>query len=423
MWSEYISEKSYNDFLESFFNSMTEGFAHHELICNEKGNPVDYKFLEVNDAFTKITGLCKENLVGKRVTEILPDTEQYWIDTYGKVALTGEPVNYENYSKALDKHFKVSAFSPKKGQFSTFFLDITDLKKASEAMKKHQALFDNAQDIILYSRTDGSIVDVNINGLLKYGYSLKELTKLNIQDIRDKSMTLSFEEQMAQSDENGITFEGVHVKKDGISFPVEVSVKGVLIDKYILRIHIIRDISERKAAEEKITYLANYDSLTDIPNRCFLMNQLNSTLENAGRGNFKIALMMFDIDKFKGINDTFGHNCGDIVLKEIARIVQSSLRKVDFLARLGGDEFVIIQPYINGVEDCSVLARRILDKLKTPINYKNVELEISLSIGISIYPDHSMDLDNLMSLADKAMYKTKQSRGGSFEIYSTNKNL
>ena len=165
-------------------------------------------------------------------------------------------------------------------------------------------------------------------------------------------------------------------------------------------------------------YLANYDSLTEIPNRSYLMKHLASTLDNAHRGNFKFALMLFDIDKFKSINDMYGHNSGDIALREASKIVQNAIRKVDFVARLGGDEFVIIQPYVKSIEDVSILANRILEQFKTPIPIGNVALNISISIGISLYPVDSTESDILMGFCDKAMYNAKQNGGNSFEFYS-----
>lgn len=423
MWKKINCGEDCNTYLELFFNSMNEAFAFHEVNFDETGKPIDYEFLEVNNSFVDVTGLKREDIIGKRATEVISGLEQSWIDIYGNVAMNGIPISFENYNAQLDRYFKVSAFSPVRGQFTTIFHDITELKKATEIMKRHQLLFDNAQDIIFYATADGSVIDANVNAALQYGYNLCEIIKLNVQDLRYNSSNVLFMEQMKEADEKGITFETLHVRKDGTCFPVEVSVKSVLIDDHRLRIHIVRDVSERKLAEEKIMYLANYDSLTEIPNRAYLMNHLKLTLENARRGNFKFALMLFDIDKFKEVNDIYGHESGDVVLRETARIIQNTIRKVDFVARLGGDEFVIIQPYVNGQEECSILASRILEQFKTPLNIGKEELNIALSIGISIYQDDATNEDILMSFSDKAMYRVKQNGGGSFEFYSNIKTI
>jgi PAS domain S-box-containing protein len=117
------------------FNAMLSGFALHEIICDGSGKPIDYRFLEVNPAFERITGLRAADILGKTVLEVLPETEDYWIDTYGKVALTGNPVRFENYSQALDKHFEVVAFSPRPRQFAAAFMDITERKASEEVLR------------------------------------------------------------------------------------------------------------------------------------------------------------------------------------------------------------------------------------------------------------------------------------------------
>jgi diguanylate cyclase (GGDEF)-like protein/PAS domain S-box-containing protein len=418
MRNETICGLASSIYLEDFFDSMGEAFAIYQLIYDEENNPINYEFLEVNNTFASITGFKKEFIIGKSIAEIMPSLEQCCVSAFKNASIESTSISFHNYNANLDKHFKVSAFSSAKDQFITVFSDITELKKAAEIMKKHQLLFDNAQDIIFYATIDGSIIDANVSAIDKYGYPIDQLTKLNVQDLRHTSTNALFLGQMKEADKNGITFETIHMKKDGTCFPVEVSAKSVLIDDYRLRIHIVRDISERKMAEEKITYLANYDSLTRIPNRSHLMNHLKLTMENARRGNFKFALMLFDIDKFKKINDVYGHESGDIALIETARVVQNTIRTVDFIGRLGGDEFVIIQPYVSNNEDCSLLANRILEQFKTKIKLNKAELNISISIGISIYPDDSTDSDCLMNFSDKAMYSTKQNGGNAFEFYS-----
>ena len=121
---------------QTLFNEMIDGFALHEIICDDKGEPVDYRFLEVNPSFEKITGLSRKKVIGKTVKQVLPDIEPYWIKTYGKVALTGKSARFENYSQDLDKYYDVVAFCPEKGQFATILIDITDRKKTEKGSKK-----------------------------------------------------------------------------------------------------------------------------------------------------------------------------------------------------------------------------------------------------------------------------------------------
>jgi diguanylate cyclase (GGDEF)-like protein/PAS domain S-box-containing protein len=417
MWRSHICGKDCDNYLESFFNCMCEGFALHKIICDEQGNPIDYIFLEVNTAFLEITSLNKNDIIGKSVSVVFPDIDPSWINAYGEVALTGKTIQFEDYFKQLDKHFRVSAFSPCLGQFIVFFTDITEIKKAHNFLKIHHILFNNAQDIILYVKKDGSIIDANINALNTYGYTHKELTNMNIQQIRHPSTSKSFEIEMAASDKNGIVFECIHVKKDGTSIPVEVSAKTTLVDDEAIRIHIIRDITDRKASEERIKYLANYDSLTGIPNRGYLMSRLDLLIKQANELGTKFALMLFDIDKFKRINDVHGHDIGDIVLMNTASRVQKCVGDSGFLGRLGGDEFVIMIPLINGKESYDII-HSILKELETPIKLTNLTLPVSISIGVALFPEDAADKANIMINADKAMYLAKQGGGNGFRFFS-----
>ena len=132
---------------QSLFREMLNGFAVHEIICDPQGNPVDYRFLTVNPAFECITGLKAEHIVGRTVLEVLPDIERYWIEIYGRVALTGEPALFENYSKALDKYFVVTAFHSAPNQFACNFIDITERKRAEVELQANKAQLSNALEM------------------------------------------------------------------------------------------------------------------------------------------------------------------------------------------------------------------------------------------------------------------------------------
>ena len=129
------SLRSGEDRFRSLFTGMTEGFALHEIICDETGEPIDYRFLDVNPAFERLTGLTAGRVVGRRVMEVLPDTEPYWVRNYGKVALSGEPMHFDNYSRALGRHYDVFAYRPAPRQFAAIFMDITERKRAEEALQ------------------------------------------------------------------------------------------------------------------------------------------------------------------------------------------------------------------------------------------------------------------------------------------------
>jgi len=128
----------------SLFNAMTEGFALHEIICNDKGEPCDYRFLDINPAFERLTGLKRKEVVGRTVYEVLPDNDPYWVNIYGKVALTGEPAHFENYASALNRHYEVFAYRPEPRRFAVVFMDVTERKQAEEELTKRTAQLEAA---------------------------------------------------------------------------------------------------------------------------------------------------------------------------------------------------------------------------------------------------------------------------------------
>jgi diguanylate cyclase (GGDEF)-like protein len=177
------------------------------------------------------------------------------------------------------------------------------------------------------------------------------------------------------------------------------------------RIHyvaVFTDITEQKQAEERLEFLATHDPLTNLPNRVLFNDQVKHALSLAGRTGQKVALMYLDLDGFKQVNDTYGHEIGDRLLKEISARFKSELRESDTVARLGGDEFAFIIEYVKNNDDVSNVAEKILMAVKqaTPIN--DLDIDISGSLGICIYPDNGEDAEELIKKADSAMYKAKE---------------
>lgn len=167
------------------------------------------------------------------------------------------------------------------------------------------------------------------------------------------------------------------------------------------------DISDRKRAEGHLRHLAHHDALTDLPNRALLHERVRHEIAHARRNDRRFALHLFDLDRFKGINDVLGHHIGDRLLKAVAERLRATVRETDTVARLGGDEFAILQANVGGVEDTIDLARRIRNALAEPFRFDGEEISTSASIGIALFPDNGFDFDDLLKNADLAMYRAK----------------
>ncbi len=180
----------------------------------------------------------------------------------------------------------------------------------------------------------------------------------------------------------------------------------------------LRDISDRREAQDRLVRLANYDSLTGLPNRALFRSRLERAMQRAQRHGRPMALMFLDLDRFKVVNDSLGHEAGDRLLQHVAGLLTSSLRSVDSvsrptddsvftISRLGGDEFTVIAEDLSGPDDAALIAQRLLDALNTPMRMGEEEIVVSVSIGISMYPTDDVDLDRLVGHADMAMYRAK----------------
>lgn len=176
------------------------------------------------------------------------------------------------------------------------------------------------------------------------------------------------------------------------------------------------EVMERRRAEEMLRHVASHDGLTDLPNRSLLMDRLDKAINRAHRDAKKCAVMFIDLDGFKPVNDTLGHDMGDQLLREIAVRLQKCIRETDTAARFGGDEFVLVLTDVQLNEDVIPVARKILERLCTPIDLNGHEAIIGASIGIAFYPDHGLNAEDVLKQADNAMYDVKESGKNNFAI-------
>src|SRR5207302_1716271 len=181
---------------------------------------------------------------------------------------------------------------------------------------------------------------------------------------------------------------------------------------------VVRDISERTYAEEQIKHLAYHDALTGLPNRLLFKDRLTVALSHAQRNGTRLSVLFLDLDRFKVINDSLGHNIGDQLLQAVAARVQSCVRESDTVARLGGDEFTILLAHLPHGEDAALVAQKIIDAVRYPFHIEGREFFMTTSIGISLYPDDGVDAESLIKNADTAMYQAKEQGRDNYQLFN-----
>lgn len=212
--------------------------------------------------------------------------------------------------------------------------------------------------------------------------------------------------------------EAVGLDSSGNSFPIEISVTQMDVDNELMFTAVIRDISERKEAEKKLTQLARYDFLTGLANRSFLYERLELTIKRVNRENHLSALVFIDLDRFKNINDTLGHSAGDELLKHFAYCLNAAIRDVDLAARLGGDEFAVILENSGDKTQIIQAVERICKSLATPLTIDGSQMNVSCSLGISIIDNSIMTCDELVKSADIAMYHAKDKGRNNYQFFT-----
>ena len=307
--------------------------------------------------------------------------------------------------------------------------DITKEKEMQLKFKHQQQIIEQIHDCVISTDLNGYIMSWNRGAEILLEYDRDEIIGKHIGILygsNNNSMTDRFVRIIQKREKLNIELQLVKKSKERIFTESSISLFKDENGKAVGVIEYIRDISRRKKVEKELKkqekllrYQANYDSLTGLPNRVLFQDRLEQSIKKAKRHNGKFAIFFLDLDRFKQINDSFGHKVGDMVLKKVSGIIKSILRKEDTLARLGGDEFVIITGDISKVKDVGVLANKIIDSLKEPVDIDGHRLYIAVSIGISLYPDDDSDSRNLLKYADSAMYKAKDEGRGNYQFYSS----
>jgi len=301
--------------------------------------------------------------------------------------------------------------------------DINERKAAEEELRIAAAAFESQEGMIV-TDAENLIIKVNQAFINITGYTAKEAIGQTPQHLlRSGRQNTIFYTAMWDSIQHTGAWQGEiwNRRKNGEVYPewLTITVVKGTDGETTHYVATFTDITERKAAEEKIKQLAFYDPLTQLPNRRLLLERLKHSIEVERREGKRLALLMLDLDRFKAVNDNLGHSAGDELLQQVAKRITTRLREVDVVARLGGDEFIILLEDIAHPEDAARIAEGIVADLSKPFQLIQSDgVRIGVSIGISLYPQHGDSPEILMNSADAALYQAKDRGRGCFAYFS-----
>ena len=293
-----------------------------------------------------------------------------------------------------------------------------------KAEEKYFRIFNEAVVGIFQSTPDGRFLSVNPELARIYGYAspaelMANCTDIAYQTFVDPSKRDLFKGTLEEKGSvNNLEYQAY--RKDGSKMWLLENARAVRNSSGATLYYegTVADITDRKVAEERVQYLAYYDALTDLPNRALLADRLSTAVAGARRQKDKVALLFLDLDRFKSINDSFGHSFGDLVLQDVAKRLKRRTREQDTVARLGGDEFLIVLNNVKDISDVAVAAKRFMDAMTAEFVVQGHSLSITCSLGISIFPEHGMDVETLVKNADAAMYSAKENGRNNFQFFA-----
>lgn len=304
--------------------------------------------------------------------------------------------------------------------------DITERKRDMMTMSKLSSAIQQAADSVVITDCEGLIEYVNPAFESLTGYSSKEAIGNQPNLVKSGRHSEAFYRRLWSEIRNGRAFNAIFVNrtKQGGLYYEEKTITPLRDDQGHIT-HFVstgKNVSERVRTEEQLDYLAHHDALTELPNRLLFIDRLKQALGRAARHKLQVAVLFLDLDRFKQINDTLGHDAGDLLLQAVAKRMSTHIRAVDSVARFGGDEFAILMEDVTGAEALPAIAQEILDALNDPFMIIDREIYITTSIGISLYPGDGGDPQSLLKNADTAMYRAKSQGKNTYRFYTADMN-
>lgn len=407
-------------YVDKILNSMTDALF---VLKANSGRFEDLRVQTVNDAAKKILEVESGEIIYRTMNEFMEDgchlseeevtvlVEKGFLESKDKVLLSksGRKIPVLSSISIMKNDNRAV-----KGSLLCVCIakDITDRKKIEEKLKLTSTVFNNSSDPVMILNGSGLIVDVNPSFEQTFVYAREDLQQQAVTKLKSVQESIGLAEVLGKTELKKQWRGEVCLKsKLGGKLPLLLSSSAVEgsggeVSYYVM---LFSDITELKEREQRIRNVANHDSLTGLPNRLLFNDRLQQAINHSHRVRERFAIMFLDLDGFKAVNDNWGHHAGDELLIEVSKRLKSKLRETDTVARLGGDEFVILLANVKAADDYILVANNILDAISQPYQLSNATVQVTTSIGIACYPEHSEEMAALVEMADDAMYKAKKS--------------
>jgi len=300
---------------------------------------------------------------------------------------------------------------------------VEDLEEEKNQLNNRlgRILNDSSNELYIVDTENLRCLQFNRGALDNLGYSEGELSEMTLNDIivdLSKDEILQFTQPLHHGVKDSLTYKTLQKRRDGTTYPVELRIQLSAHEEPPVLVVTALDITERDEAEKKLIHQANFDQLTSLPNRYYMLSYIRSAFARAKRQNTKVALLYLDLNNFKDINDTLGHGTGDELLKMVSHRLLLLLRETDTGARMGGDEFLVLLEGLNRQEQAEVVVHKIIHSFDEPFLVNSHEIYTSASIGISTFPDDGNSVELLLQYADTAMYYAKKDSSTHYRFFS-----
>ena len=396
------------------------------IITDLAGN-IEY----VNPKFEEVSGYRAEEVLGHnpRLLKSGETSREEYTDLW--TTITAGQVwhgEFHNRRKNGDLYWEaatISGIRDNDGRIVRFLAvkeDISERKRTEEELRLAAKVFENTTEAVIVTDADNLIKTVNPGFTQITGYSADEVIGRSPAILTSGRHGPEFYRDMWQTLERADSWEGEiwNRRKNGEVFPEWLSISVIRNDdgEIVEHVAVFSDITRRKAAEQKIRWQANYDALTELPNRSLFLDRLTNALSMSKREHWMTALMFIDLDRFKVVNDTLGHIAGDSLLQQVAKRLAGCVRRSDTVSRLGGDEFTVILQNIIRQENAGEIAKNIIRSLSRPFEIDGQDVQIGASIGITLYPEDGKDSTTLIRNADLSMYQAKLAGRNSYRFFT-----